>query len=100
MVAPSPFSPAWGGPSQLFTNQNRPDAVDNPSSAIAEDVEAVDDQGTESRGRETSGTSSNGAATSNLLVSEAESDQPEGFKGTLEKGKAKAATVEAVYDDE
>ncbi|KAG5954304.1 hypothetical protein E4U58_007673 [Claviceps cyperi] len=100
MVAPSPLSPIWGGPSRLFTNQNRPDAVENPSSAIADDVEAVDDQGTESQGREPNGTSSNGAATSNLLVSEAESDQPEGFKGTLEKGKAKAATVEAAYDDE
>ncbi|KAG6054604.1 hypothetical protein E4U32_006831 [Claviceps aff. humidiphila group G2b] len=100
MVAPSPFSPIWGGPSRLFTTQNRPDAVDNPSSAIAEDVEAVDDQGMESRGRETSGTSSNGAATNNLLVSETESDESEGFKGTLEKGKAKAATVEAAYDDE
>ncbi|KAG6032321.1 hypothetical protein E4U41_007259 [Claviceps citrina] len=99
VVAPSPVLPIWGGPSQLFNNQNRPDAVDNPSSSTAGDVEAVDGQSTEPRGRAASETFANGPATSSSVAREAEAAQPECSEAAPDKGKAKAATVEEANDD-
>ncbi|KAG5983152.1 hypothetical protein E4U55_000701 [Claviceps digitariae] len=101
VVAPSPLSPVWCGPSQLFNNQNRQDAVENPSSSTTGDVEVGDGQSTGSQGREPSSAFTNGPAPGTLLVDEAGSNQTEGpDEGTLDKGKAKAVTVEEANDDE
>ncbi|KAG5951115.1 hypothetical protein E4U53_003744 [Claviceps sorghi] len=100
VVSPSPLLPVWGGPSQLFNNQNPPDAVEDPSSSTAAEAEVGDSQSTASQGRESGGASSSAVATSSLLAREAGGDEAEGSEGTLGKGKAKAVTVEEANDDE
>ncbi|GAB0133167.1 hypothetical protein EsDP_00001582 [Epichloe bromicola] len=100
VVAPSPLAPNWGGPAQLFNNQNRPEALENPSSSTAADMEVAGGQSTESRGRETRGASANGAADSDPPPYKTGSGQLEGSEETLGKGKAKAVTVEEANDDD
>ncbi|KAG6008796.1 hypothetical protein E4U21_003825 [Claviceps maximensis] len=102
VVAPSPLLPVWCGPSQLFNNQNRQDAVENPSSSTTGDVEAGDGSSSEpqQQGGEASGALTTGAANSKMLAREAESDEAEGSEEPLDKGKARAVTIEEAEEDE
>lgn len=101
VVSPSPLIPNWGGPAQLFNNRSRSDVVDNAVRTASPPVDAEQprDQG---RDEPPKHSAQRDLASDELHHHGAVGSSTEAVVDPVEvdKGKAKAATVEEAEEGE
>ncbi|KHO00924.1 RING finger protein [Metarhizium album ARSEF 1941] len=99
VVSPSPVIPHWGGPAQLFSNRSRSDAVDNaaPTSSLAGDAEAPRNEGHDAPQKNAAQKESAG---DELHHGGGMESGAEPVVHSVDKGKAKAVTVEEAGEGE